>query len=363
MVRSMLGMFEESGELPKWELNANETHIMVGDPAAAVIADTWMKGLRGFDAELAWQAISASAFPLPDGKNPVTRPGLAAYLKHGYIPNDAKGPDWVWGSVATTLEYAVADFAAAQFAREIGKTTEADDLTRRALFYRNLYDKETGFLRPRLADGTWFEPFDPLNRYGEFEGNKSPIGGPGYVEGHAWHYTFFVPHDIPGYAALARPDKFAAKLEQCFAERHYDPSNEPDIAYPFAFNRLPGHEVRASHWVRDILDTYYGEGPGGLPGNDDCGTLSAWLVFAMLGLYPDIPGLPEYSLVAPRFPEAKLRLENPPCAGGPVTIRRTGNPDPAAPIARILWNGKALERPFLPHADLQKGGTLVIDMK
>lgn len=357
MVRSMLGMFEESGELPKWELAGNETYIMVGDPAAAVVADTWMKGLRAFDPDLAWRAIAATAFPMKDGHNPVTRPGLVQYLQHGYIPNDAKGPDWVWGSVATTLEYAVADFAAAQLARDIGKTKEADELARRSLFYRNLYDRETGFLRARLADGSFIEPFDPLSRHGEWE-SKSAIGGPSYVEGHAWHYTFFVPHDIPGYAEMAGHEKFAAKLEECFAARHYDPSNEPDIAYAYAFNRLPGHEPRASHWVREIIDTYYGEGPGGLPGNDDCGTLSAWLVFSMLGLYPDVPGLPEYSLVTPRFPEAILHLRNPPSSGETVTIRRTGSDGPGAAIRSITWNSRKLERPFLSHADLTAGGSL-----
>lgn len=362
MVRSMLGMFEESGELPKWELIGNETHIMVGDPAAAVVADTWMKGLRDFDPDLAWRAIAATAFPTKDGQNPVTRPGLVQYLKHGYIPNDAKGPDWVWGSVATTLEYAVADFAAAQFARAIGKTNKADELARRSLFYRNLYDRETGFLRARLADGSFIEPFDPLSRHGEWPDSKSPIGGPGYVEGNAWHYTFFVPHDIPGYAETAGPEKFAAKLEECFAARHYDPSNEPDIAYAYAFNRLPGHEPRASHWVREIINTYYGEGPGGLPGNDDCGTLSAWLVFSMLGLYPDVPGLPEYSLVAPHFPEAVLHLQNPPYSGETVTIRRTGSDDPLPKIDSITWNGRKLDRPFLSHADLVAGGTLTFSL-
>lgn len=358
MVRSMLGMFDESGELPKWELAGNETYIMVGDPAAAVVADTWMKGLRAFDPDLAWRATAATAFPMKDGHNPVTRPGLVQYLQHGYIPNDAKGPDWVWGSVATTLEYAVADFAAAQFARDIGKTNEADELSRRSLFYRNLYDRETGFLRARLADGSFIEPFDPLTRHGEWPDSKSPIGGPGYVEGNAWHYAFFVPHDIPGYAEIAGPEKFAAKLEECFAGRRYDPSNEPDIAYAYAFNRLPGHESRASHWVREIINTYYGEGPGGLPGNDDCGTLSAWLVFSMLGFYPDVPGLPEYSLVAPRFPEAVLHLQNPPYSGETVTIRRTGRDDPGAKIDSITWNGRKLDRPFLSHADLTAGGTL-----
>jgi len=363
MVRSMLGMFEESGALPKWELAANETHIMVGDPAAIVIADTWARGLRDFDSALAWRAIAASAFLRPDGSNPPTRPGLAPYLKFGYIPNDAKGPDWVWGSVSTTLEYALADFAASRFARDLGHNVEAEALLRRSReAWLRLQDPHTGFLRPRLADGSWLEPFDPVSRHGEWE-TKSAIGGPGYVEGNAWTYSFFVPHDIAALRDRLGAERFAALLEQCFTQNHFDPANEPDIAYPYAFNHIPGHEHQASHWVRHTIDRFYGTGPDGLPGNDDCGTLSAWLVFSMLGLYPETPGQPDYALVAPRLPRAILHLHNPASQPVRVTIRREGSDAPDARIVRITWNGTTLSRPFLNHADLVQGGELVFEMR
>lgn len=362
MVRSMLGMFQESGCLPKWELAGNETYIMVGDPGAIVVADTWMRGVRKFDPDLAWEALQASAHLLADGSNPLTRPGLRSYLRYGFIPQDDKGTDWVWGSVATTLEYAVADFAIAQFARETGRMAPHEEFLRRSHAYRLLMDKDCVFMRPRLANGEWFEPFDPLARHGEWD-TASAIGGPGFVEENAWCYAFFVPHDIPGLIEQVGEARFVEQLNACFDGNHFNAANEPDLTYPYAYNHIIGQEHQAGQRVRHIVEQFYRTGPDGLPGNDDAGTLSAWLIFSLIGLYPEAPGRPDYSLIPPAFDEVVLSLDPVFYSGKTVQIIRTGSAAPEARIASITWNGGEIHSPFLPHAEITQGGTLHFALK
>ena len=294
MVRSMIDMSKEWGWMPKWELYGRETFTMEGDPAIPVIVDTWRKGLTDFDMDAAYQAMVKSA-TTPGAHNPM-RPDNDPYLAKGYVPlgvhaGDNSGDN----SVSHALEYYVADNALAWLARQRGDNDLASQLTKRAKGYANYYSKESGTLRPLNADGTFLTPFNP--RQGE---NFEPV--PGFHEGSAWNYTFFVPHDVDGLAKLmGGKKKFVDKLQMVFDEKLYDPANEPDIAYPYLFSRFKGEEWRTQREVNRLLGEHFTTEANGIPGNDDTGTMSAWAVFSMMGFYPDCPGEPYYTLTSPVF--------------------------------------------------------------
>ena len=275
---------------------------MEGDPAIPVIVDTWRKGLRGFDMDTAYEAMKKSA-TLPGRLNRM-RPDIDPYIERGYIPlgvhqSDNSGDN----SVSHALEYYVADNALAWLAAERGDKAFADSLLKRAKGYRHYYSKESGTLRPINQDGSFLTPFNP--RQGE---NFEPV--PGFHEGSAWNYTFFVPHDVDGLISLMGGRKrFVDKLQRVFDDKLYDPANEPDIAYPYLFSRIKGEEWRTSREVSRLLGEHFTTRPDGIPGNDDAGTMSAWAVFSMMGLYPDTPGVPEYTLTAPAFDKVTITLD------------------------------------------------------
>lgn len=296
MVRSMLAMYDEQGWLPKWELNGTETFTMVGDPAAVVIADTYLRGLKDFDVQKAYKAMRKSA--LQTTQNPL-RPGLKEYIEKGYLSVD----NTIAGPVSVTQEYNMADFAIAQLAKELGKKEEAALFHQRALSYRQLYDAETKLLRPKHADGRWYEPFNPYSG-ANFEKNV------GYIEGNAFQYAFMVPHDINGLMELMGGQQaFVKQLEAIFTNNQFDMANEPDMGYPFLFNFSKGNEWRTQYYVDRLIENYFTNKPAGLPGNDDTGTMSAWLVYSMLGLYPVTPAEPSYTFTAPRFEKITLHLD------------------------------------------------------
>ena len=301
MVNSMVEMYREWGWLPKWELYGRETFTMEGDPAIPVIVDTWSKGLRNFDIDLAYEAMKKSA-TLPGSENKM-RPDIDPYIKQGYIPlGFYQGDNSGDNSVSHALEYYVADYALSLLAEEKGDLRFANELRKRAKAYRNYYSQESGTLRPLNADGTFLTPFNP--RQGE---NFEPV--PGFHEGSAWNYTFYVPHDIRGLMKLmGGAKKFADKLQAVFDEGLYDPANEPDIAYPYLFTYCKGEEHRTDEQVARLLQTHFTTKPDGIPGNDDTGAMSAWVVFSMMGLYPDIPGVAEYVLTYPTFDKVTLHL-------------------------------------------------------
>ena len=301
MVRSMVDMSKEWGWLPKWELFGRETFTMEGDPAIPVIVDTWRKGLTDFDMDAAYAAMKKSA--TTQGKDNPMRPDNDPYIEKGYIPlgyfaGDNSGDN----SVSHALEYYVADNALAWLAEERGEKDFAKELRKRAAGWRNYYSKESGTLRPINADGSFLTPFDP--RQGE---NFEPV--PGFHEGSAWNYTFYVPHDIDGLSkVMGGKRQFVDKLQKVFDEGLYVPANEPDIAYPYLFSRFKGEEWRTSKLVGELLAKHFTTKPDGLPGNDDTGTMSAWAVFSMMGLYPDVPGVPEYTLTTPVFDKVTINL-------------------------------------------------------
>lgn len=351
MVQSMVDMYRESGWLPKWELLSMETQVMVGDPATPVIADTWLRGIRGFDVATAYEAARKAA-TASEANNPL-RPDIDAYHRLGYVPMDRE--DTWGGSVSTALEYYLSDWTLGQLAQALGKDSDAALFQKRSLGYRQYLDPETGMLRPKYGDGSFFEAFDP-----EQGKNFEPV--PGFVEGTAWQYRFYVPHDIRGLIGeLGGPDKFTRELVTCFATDNYDVANEPDITYPFLFNYVPGQEWRSQQQVHDIIAEHYTLEPGGIPGNDDTGTLSAWLVFSMMGIYPVCPADMDYALVTPSLEAVTIQL-NPDYYPGKSIYLEAPKPDTGEGtyLQSIKWNYQAIDTYFISHRDLVEGGTLLM---
>ena len=345
MVRSMVDMYKEWGWMPKWELFGRETFTMEGDPAIAVITDTWLKGIRDFDIETAYEAFVKSA--TTEGAQNLMRPDIDPYLGKGYIPlglysADASGDN----SVSHALEYYIADYALSLLAEDLGHSEDAARFRAQSLQYKHYYCPAFGTLRPLQQDGSFLEPFNP--RQGE---NFEPV--PGFHEGRAWNYTFYVPHDVLGLAKLMGGNKkFVQKLQKVFDEGLYDPANEPDIAYPYLFSYFKGEEWRTSKIVSELLNKYYTTRPDGLPGNDDTGTMSAWAVFSMMGFYPDCPGSPTYTLTTPRFDSIEI-------SSGPVIIKNGSG----IRIRSINLNGKRHNSYRRSHEDLKAGNTLTFTVE
>jgi predicted alpha-1,2-mannosidase len=350
MIRSMLDMYRESGWLPKWELYGRETLTMEGDPAIPVIVDTYLKGFRYFDAELAWEAMYKSA-TTPGEDNPM-RPDNDDYMRLGYVPLREENDN----SVSHALEYYIADHALSRFAAALGKKDDAEIFRRRSLGYRNYYSPEYGTFRPKLPDGRFVAPFDPAQG-ANFEPN------PGFHEGSAWNYTFYVPHDIAGLAKLmGGKRKFVDKLEMVFSKGYYDPANEPDIAYPYLFSYFPGEEWRTQYHTRRLLGEHFKNTPGGIPGNDDAGTMSAWAVFSMMGFYPDCPGEPYYTLTSPVFDRVTIKLDERYYPSESIVIEAVRPSAEAIYIESMELGGKKLTRYRVSHDELVGGGKLTFKL-
>ncbi len=367
MVKTIVAMGSESGWLPIWELAGQETNVMVGDPAVPVMADTWVKGLRDFDAQEAFRLIKKQATEEPPAATRSKgRVGLASLLRYGYIPEPApqigsgKG---VWGTVSTLLEYNFADWTAAQLALGLGKSEDAATFLERSHAWRALFDKTTGQIRPKLADGSWLTPFDPAQRCPEPPCGEWGMGGPGYVEGSAWQYTFFVNHDVPKLIELlGGPAAFTKKLQEAFDGRHYNLNNEPDMAYPYLFSFVPGEAWRTQRQVREDLAAAFDRKGLSLPGNDDTGQTSAVYVFDALGFYPVTPGSTEYRLGSPLFDHVTIQLDERFYPGRTLTIEARNNSARNKYVQRVSWNGQPLSRAVIDHRQLVAGGTLLFEM-
>ena len=335
MVDSVIAMYEEWGWLPKWELFGRETWTMEGDPAIPMIVDTWFKLGDRIDVRTALPAFEKSA-NTPGERNRM-RPDIDPYIERGYIPLNWFSQDFSGdNSVSHALEYYVADAALARYYEAAGYDEKAILMRQRSLGYRHYYSPEYGTLRPLLKDGTFLTPFDPKD-------GADFSNAPGFHEGSAWNYTFYVPHDVEGLAQLmGGPKAFVTRLQKVFDEGLYDPANEPDIAYPYLFSRFRGEEKRTWKEVDNILQKYYTTAPDGIPGNDDTGTMSAWAVFSMMGFYPDCPGEPSYTLTRPTF--SKITLPG-------LVITRTKKP------SRALVGGKN-KGYRVSHEDLLSAGTI-----
>lgn len=351
MVRSMIDMSKEWGWLPKWELYGRETFTMEGDPAIPVIVDTWRKGLRDFDMDAAYEAMKKSA-TTPGAFNPM-RPDIDPYIEKGYVPlGTHQGDNSGDNSVSHALEYYVADNALAWLAEQRGDKDFAKELRKRAKGYANYYSKESGTLRPINPDGTFLTPFNP--RAGE---NFEAV--PGFHEGSAWNYTFFVPHDVEGLVKLmGGKKKFVDKLQMVMDTGLYDPANEPDIAYPYLFSRFKGEEWRTQEQVNKLLAKHFTTNPDGIPGNDDTGTMSTWAIFSMMGFYPDCPGEPFYTLTSPVFDRVEIDTTD-----GTLTIEADRESPESIFIESMQLGDKPLKSYRISHDSLMEGKKLKFNLK
>lgn len=343
MIDTFINMYKEWGWLPKWELYGRETMEMEGDPALPIIVDTWMKGFRDFDVNTAYEAMVKSA-TTPGKDNPV-RPDIDEYLKRGYCPMESQYDN----SVSHALEYYVADHALSTFARALGHNEDADRFYKQSMGYKKYFSKEYGTLRPITQEGKFYEPFDP--KQGE---NFEP--SPGFHEGNAWNYTFYVPHDVMGLCKLmGGKKKFVDHLQSVFDRKNYDPANEPDIAYPYLFSYFKGEEWRTQKLIKELLAEYFLNKPWGIPGNDDTGTMSCWAMFSMMGFYPDCPGVPEYTLTTPTFSKVTIHLDPRYYGSDRLVIETKGKGDY---VKSVSINGKKQPSMRINHKAIAAGGTI-----
>ncbi|MCP9494807.1 MAG: GH92 family glycosyl hydrolase [Pyrinomonadaceae bacterium MAG19_C2-C3] len=357
MITSLLQMYDEGGWMPKWP-NPTYSNIMIGTHADSVIADAYVKGFRGFNLDKAYAAMYKNAMTPPDGdaankwldRAPWTayegRGGLTWYKTLGYVPQDKTDE-----SVSRTLEFAYNDFCVAQIAKAVGKNDDYAMLMKRSRNYKNLYDPATGFMRPKKSDGTWDEA-----SWASREDRK-----PGFTEGSPWTYLFCEMQDIPGMIALMGGEqKFNAKLDENFSGGHYRHDNEPGHHYPYLYN-YSGQPWKTQEQVRAAMIANYHNSPDGLSGNDDCGQMSAWYIFSALGFYPVTPGSPIYAIGSPLFEKATITLDKPYKKGTFTVIARNQSAKNKY-IQSATLNGKPLKTPFINHADIANGSTLVFVM-
>ncbi len=353
-VRTLVEYQLESGQLPIWELHGNETYTMTGYHAVPVVADAILKDFKGFNYEKAYTAIKASAMQNIRGTD--------NYRKYGYLPIEKGG----W-SVTVTLEYAFDDWCIAQVAKKLGKTDDYKEFTKRAGFYANLFDKQTGFMRGKYENGKWITPFDPY--YSEHSDKGQ------YIEGTAWQHSWFVPHDVQGMINLfGSKEAFSNKLDSLFTVSskmtgenaspdasgfigQYAHGNEPShhIAY---LNNYSGEAWKTQQRVRNITDSMYRAQPDGLAGNEDCGQMSAWYVFSAMGFYPVNPSSGIYVIGSPVADRVELNFEN----GKKFIVTAKNNSKTNIYIKEAKLNGKPLKETFITHKDLLAGGELSFEM-
>lgn len=355
-VQSMLAHYDQSTlkMLPIWSNSANENWCMTGYHAVSVLADAVVKNNIGFDPAKALEAALSTA------RNR-RYDGVGDYIDKGYIPVDRNGT-----GVSTTLEYAYDDWAIAQMARKLGKEDVYSEFIARSTNYKNLFDPVSGFMRGRLSDGRFREKFDPLRTHGE-----------GFIEGNAWNFSLFVPHDPVALAGLlGGPKKLRTYLDTLFGMHlpdsyfagtedisrdgiigGYVHGNEPShhVAYLYNWTDQPW---KTQEKVRMILRNQYHNGPGGLGGNDDAGQMSAWYIFSALGFYPVAPGSVDYQLGSPLITKATLQLEN----GKSFSVEAVNQSEQNVYVQKITLNGKPLNRLHITHDEIMQGGKLMFYM-
>jgi len=351
VVRSLVASRQESpyGILPIWQFQGIETWCMIGYHAVPEIADAYLKGIRGFDANAALNAMVASATYAPFGH-------LGEYMQLGYVPVDHNAE-----AASQTVEYAFDDWTIARMARAMGRTDVAATFEKRAQNWRNVFDTKTGFVRPKLADGTFREPFDPARA-----GASS-----GFTEGNAWQYSWYQPQDEAGLIGLLGGDeKLVAKLDAMFDAKvdpkqyadvediagmigQYIHGNEPSHHLAYLYN-YAGQPWRTQERLKQIVDSQYKPAPDGLVGNDDLGQMSAWMVFTGLGFYPVAPASNEYVIGRPFVARAVLNLPN----GKQFRVVADNLDDRNGYISQVTLNGQPLTRSYLRHAEILAGGEL-----
>lgn len=351
-VKAMMAHYHDTGLLPVWTLWGNETNTMIGYHSIPVIADAYLKGLLpDIDKDTLYQALIASAFQ--------EIREIPLYRKYGYIPADSLN-----NTVSKTLEYAYDDWCIARVAQKLGKSQDHHLFTERAGYYKNLFDSATCFMRAKLGNGNWKEPFDPVDtRYNN-----------DYTEGNAWQYTWYVPQDIENLISMmGGTERFTAKLDSLFSipsdmgeEAALDVSgmigqyvhgNEPSHHIPYLYN-YSGQPWKTQEKVRQILTELYNDQPDGLPGNEDCGQMSAWYIFSALGFYPVNPANSKYDLGIPLFRQAEIQLD---MQKKFTIIIKNYSPDRKY-VKSVSLNGNTLQDQFITHEQIMQGGTLEFEL-
>lgn len=352
MITSMLEHQKQSvhGMLPIWSHYANENWCMIGYHSVSVIADAIVKGNTGFDVEAAIAAsVQTAKVPYYDG--------LQYYMEMGYVPEDKNG-----ASVSKTLEYAYDDWAIAQAAKSAGNNEVYQEFIQRSENYKNVFDTTSGFMRPKLSDGSFKEEFDPMDTHGQ-----------GFIEGNSWNYSLYVPHQpdsliqmmggkdafvsrLDSLFTMELPDKYFANTEDISREGiigNYVHGNEPShhVVYLYNWTNAPW---KSQDKIRMILKAMYKPTEDGLGGNDDFGQMSAWYIFSTLGFYPVAPGSPVYSLGSPAVQNAKIQLEN----GKVFEVVVENQSKDNVFVEKVTLNGEPLYTPFIKHNDIKQGGRL-----
>lgn len=355
IANSMLAHYDKSTErmLPIWSFYGNETWCMIGYHAVSVLADMMVKGVKGFDYERAFEAMKTTATNrhydcLPE------------YMSMGYVPFDKEAE-----SVSKTLEYAYDDYCIAQAARVLGKEADYETFMRRAMNYKNLIDPETKYMRGRDSQGNWRTPFSPI----AYQGPGSVHGWGDITEGFTMQYSWYVPHDFQGYMDIAGRDLLLRRLDEMFTTEMdkdipgahdiqgrigaYWHGNEPCHHIAFLYNQL-GEPWKCQQWVRTITDSFYGNEPGSLSGNDDCGQMSAWYLFACMGFYPVAPSSNVYSIGSPCVEGMTVTMSN----GKQIEVT-TKNWSPRNVYIREMYlNGRRHNSAYLTYDDIKEGAKL-----
>ena len=347
IIQSYLDIYTTTGELPIWPLSAGETGTMIGYHSVSVITDAYLKGIRDYDVELAYEAMKHSSN--------INSKGSDYYIKYGFIPSNIKRE-----SVSCLLEYAYDDWCIARMAKELGKDADYEVYKQRALSYINVFDGYTRFFRGKREDGNWDSPFN------SFEPGRA------YTEATAWQYRFFVPHDVNGMVQLfGGEEEFTAQLDSLFSVKsvvegdmsditgligQYAQGNEPSHHMAYLYNYV-GQPWKTQAMIRKILQEMYLPTPEGIIGNEDCGQMSAWYIFSSLGFYPVCPGSNEFVLTAPLFEKSVIQLAN----GRTLTIK-ANQPDRNQYIAKVLLNGETITTNYLLYDQLMEGGVLEYEL-
>ncbi|MBC7898687.1 MAG: glycoside hydrolase family 92 protein [Saprospiraceae bacterium] len=357
MVRSMMAHYDQSVHkmLPVWSHYANENWCMIGYHSVSVIADAIVKNnIEGIDAGKTLDAMAQTA-------RTKYYDGLEHYMKMGYVPEDKNS-----SSVSKTLEYAYDDWCIAQAAKKLNRTDIFNEFSKRSENWKNVYDSSSGFMRPKMSDGKFREKFDALQTHDQ-----------GFIEGNAWNYSLYVPHDpaemiemMGGKAKFSKhmdelftmhlPDEFFAETEDITREGiigNYVHGNEPAHHAAYLYN-WTDDKWKTQERVRMILKNQYRPTPDGLGGNDDCGQMSAWYLFSALGFYPVAPGSDQYALGSPVIKTATIKLEN----GKTLSIEALNQSDKNVYVEKVLVNGKQIDRPYLTHAEIINGGKITFYM-
>ena len=348
LAQSIVLMYQQGGWIGRWPEINQYTNVMVGSPMTVILSTAWLDGLHGFDIQKAWDGMFLDATQAPPPGKPYSGESAMEWINRvHYVPNETVKH----GSVSEIQEDSIAYASLYHLAADLRKTEAARQLYQRALYYRNVFNPANRFFQPRNEDGTWVEPFSPM------ESNHA------FLEGSGWHYQWMAPWDLSWLIHAVGTDQFTDRLDTFFsykqpawAAQYYNPYNETDLEAPFEYNFL-GQPWKAQHAVRRILAETYTESPDGVPGNDDCGEMSSWAVMSMMGIYSVDPASLAYELVSPVFSEVTVHLHAP-YSGRTLTIETSPHPDSTPYIQSVELNAHTYSRNWISFNDLTRGGTL-----